>query len=333
VVPQIVLLDYRRPDWEQAAPFFYTSHMAKNGAAFLVALTGVVIYQLLRWLGLGRVALLATVIAALGSSLWATASQALWQHGPAALALSLTLALLLPPGAGRSRLFLAGLAAALVAAARPQNIVLVLPIAAWVAWRYRRDALWFLPAPIALGAAVVGINYWYFGTAGGGYNEIEPLALTRTTSPATDDRRVRGPPNAARSEPRALRIQPWTALALASLPATHRRIAQWPLLRVALWSLVPFFLFLSMFAAWWGGWSFGPRYCTDVIPLFAILPASRSTGHCGAAGRCSPPCSSPVRSRSASRSSGPSTSRARGTRSRPTSTARTSGCGTGGTPS
>ena len=273
VVPQIVLLDYRRPDWEQAAPFFYTSHMAKNGAAFLVALTGVVIYQLLRWLGLSRVALLATVIAALGSSLWATASQALWQHGPAALALSLTLALLLPPGAGRSRLFLAGLAAALVAAARPQNIVLVLPIAAWVAWRYRRDALWFLPAPIALGTAVVGINYWYFGTAGGGYNEIEPLALYshNITSYWTTDV-FGGAAGTLLSPSHGLFVfSPWTALALASLPATHRRIAQWPLLRVALWSLVPFFLFLSMFAAWWGGWSFGPRYCTDVIPLFAIL--------------------------------------------------------------
>src|SRR5205085_5056713 len=36
-------------------------------------------------------------------------------------------------------------------------------------------------------------------------------------------------------------------------------------------ALVPYLLVLSMYWCWWGGWSFGPRFWTDAIPLFAIL--------------------------------------------------------------
>ena len=275
VAPQIMVLDRVRPGWEQTSPYVYAAFMAKNAAALCAALTGVVIYQLLRQLGLHRVALLATLIATLGSTLWVLASQALWQHAPAALALSLTVALLLRTDAGPLRLFTAGVAAAVVVAVRPQNLALVLPVAAWVAWRYRRAALWFLPAPLVLGAAVVGANYWYFGTASGGYREIEPLALPSHNIAGywTTDI-VGGAAGTLFSPSRGLFVfSPWTALALASLPATYARIAARPLLRVVLWSLVPFFLMLSSYAAWWGGWSWGPRYCTDALPVFAVMLA------------------------------------------------------------
>ena len=52
--------------------------------------------------------------AALGSNLWCTASQSLWQHGPAALMLTLVVLLLLPESPSRLRFVLAGLAAALL---------------------------------------------------------------------------------------------------------------------------------------------------------------------------------------------------------------------------
>lgn len=272
-LPQLAVLDLMHPGWEQQAPLQYAALMAKHSAALLAALTGVALFQVLCMLGLGRVALLTTVIACLGSTLWTVGSQALWQHGPAALALAVVLALLLPAGAGRVRLLLAGAATGIIFSVRPQNIVLALPIAAWVVWRYRRHAVWFLPPPFLLGAAVVAINYWYFGTASGGYREIEPLALEshKISGYWTADL-IGGAAGTFFSPSHGLFIfSPWTALALACLPATRDRIAGWPIVRIAVWSLVPFFILLSAFATWWAGWSFGPRYCTDVIPLFAVL--------------------------------------------------------------
>jgi hypothetical protein len=276
IAPQIVLLDQLRPRWEQRAPALYSEHMSKNGAAAFVAATGVILFQLLRLVGFGRVALVATLIAVLGSGLWVLASQALWQHGPAAFGLALTLLLLVQPNAGPARLLAAGIAASLIAGARPQNITLTLPIATWVVWRYRWDAVWFLPGPVLLGAFVVGANYWYFGTAAGGYNEIEPLALASHQIPGywTSDV-LTGAVGTLVSPSRGLFIfSPWTLLALLCLPATYQRFAPWPLLRVAIWSLIPFSALLFSYAAWWGGWSWGARYCTDAIPIFAILLAA-----------------------------------------------------------
>ena len=84
--PQFAALDLLRPNWERENREAYLSLVAKNTQAIVAALIGVVLFGVLQNLGLGRVALSTTLIAALGSNLWAVASQAPWQHGAAALA-------------------------------------------------------------------------------------------------------------------------------------------------------------------------------------------------------------------------------------------------------
>jgi len=134
IAPQLVVLDAVQPRWEQQQAFLiWPMLMGKNAAALLAALTGVALLALLRRLTSEHFAILAAAIAALGSTLWAVASQSMWQHGPAALALTLAVALLLAPGASRSRLCLAGLAAAVLVGVRPQDIVFSLAIFAWAA--------------------------------------------------------------------------------------------------------------------------------------------------------------------------------------------------------
>ncbi len=66
---------------------------------------------------------------------------------------------------------------------------------------------------------------------------------------------------------------PWVALALAAMPLVASRLAPHRLIVWLLLALIPYFLLLSKYAVWWGGHCFGPRYWTDVIPLFAILLA------------------------------------------------------------
>src|SRR5262249_2532318 len=100
--PQMLVRDLLSTHWDQGGLLlFNTLVMGKTSASLIAALTGVAIFQLLRALGLERVALLTALFAGLGSTLYAVAAQALWQHGPAALSLTLALILLLPERIGR----------------------------------------------------------------------------------------------------------------------------------------------------------------------------------------------------------------------------------------
>ena len=71
-----------------------------------------------------------------------------------------------------------------------------------------------------------------------------------------------------RAESEGDNYTPWVALVLVASGLASHRLIVWLLL-----ALIPYFLLLSKYAVWWGGHCFGPRYSTDVIPLFAILLA------------------------------------------------------------
>ncbi len=124
--PQVAMLDLYRPGWDRdrRVALAESLRMAKLSMALVVALAGVVLHRLLLALGVGRAAVPAALAACLGSDLWTVGSQALWQHGPAALALVTAIALLHPQPVGRGRLALAGALTALLVACRPLDIVL-----------------------------------------------------------------------------------------------------------------------------------------------------------------------------------------------------------------
>jgi hypothetical protein len=273
IAPQIVYEDVTHPRWEGERLIPATEAMAKLAAAAIAALTGVVMLATLRRLGVGGFALPAATIGALGTDLWVVASQALWQHGPAALALAAAIALLVAPAPGRARLVAAGVAIAVLVCVRPQNAVFAAPLVAWMLWQDRRSARWLLAAPLVLGGAMVASNVWYFGSALGGYAELEAMLPVshRVAGYWTGDV-IAGAAGTLVSPSRGLFVFcPWIAVALAVLPFTWRRLQAWPLVRCALLALPVFLAQLATFAIWWGGHSFGPRFWIDATPLFTIL--------------------------------------------------------------
>lgn len=273
--PQLWALDRRYPEWEgdRRTAVYWVRKLGKGSAAAMAAITGAILYLLLSSLQLGAAALPATLIAALGSNLWMTASQSLWQHGPAALSLTVALALLTPPPRARVRLLLAGVACAAIIYSRPTDLVAPLLISLWVVRRYRRAALWFGALPIALGGVLIGYNLWYFGRVSGGYGELVDMdpVLHGIDSFWSADPLGSGLGTLISPSHGLFIFTPWIPLALAAVPVVVRRIACWPLIATVLWTLPLFLLQLSLQSTWWAGWSFGPRYWTDVIPLFAIL--------------------------------------------------------------
>jgi hypothetical protein len=273
--PQLALLDRVLPRWtsDPLVYWWWLRTIAKNAAAVVGALTGVLLYRLLLQLGLAEVALLATLAAALGSNLWMVGSQAPWLHGTVALFLTLSLLLLVPAPAARWRLAAGGLAMAAAVCARPTSAVFALPLALWALLALGRRALWLLLPAGAVGALLLAHNWTVFGNLTGGLGEIEAMGHAQhgvegvvTREPLTSFAGTLLSPS------RGLFVfSPWALLALAALPATAARIAAFPVLRSVLLGLVPFAAVNGAYAVWWGGWSFGPRYWTEAMPLFGVL--------------------------------------------------------------
>jgi hypothetical protein len=277
VAPQVAVLDFRQPGWDSnpVLAIHESRVMVKRSMAVLVALTGVILYRVLLSLRLRRSALPAVLAACLGSDLWTVASQAAWQHGPAAISLVTVIVLLLPQPIYRRRLTLAGLATAWLVACRLMDITFAVAIVGWLGWNNRRALLWFLPAPILVGLALLGYNYWFFGSIVGGQAWLEqrhPVFHGVTGVWSTNF--LHGLCGTLFSPNRGLLVfSPWVAVALATLavPAVRHELAAHSLICVLLASLAPYLLMLSKYSVWWGGHCFGPRYWTDAIPLFAIL--------------------------------------------------------------
>lgn len=277
VAPQLAVADRRGgPDWERDdhRALALVSAMAKNSAAALTALTGVALYLLLYRIGCASVAVAATVITLLGSNLWMTASQSPWQHGGAALALTVTLLLLATPRPGRGELAAAGAALGMLVCCRLQNAILAAVIGlAVVAWQGRR-AVWFLPGAALLVALLLGWNLREFGSPVGGYAELEGVLVRAhaVAGPWGTDPWWDGIAGTLFSPSRGLLVfSPWVIVAVAALPATWPRLRPFPALRASAAALVPHLVLVSMISTWWAGWSFGPRYWTDVMPVFGLL--------------------------------------------------------------
>ena len=153
VLPQVAFMDWFRPGWYRQPLLAYDVYgqIARRSIAVLMSLAAVILYGLLISLGLRRVALPVTLAAALGSNLWTVASQAMWQHGPAAFSLIVAIALLRPTPIPRWRLILAGVATAFLFSCRLIDGLFAAVIVLWLARTQPKGLFWFLPAPPSRG--------------------------------------------------------------------------------------------------------------------------------------------------------------------------------------
>jgi hypothetical protein len=276
--PQYAYLDATRPGWDRdpvrARAAARTA--SKHAAAVLAALAVVVLDRLLRRLGFGMAGTAAALVAAFGSGLWSVGSQALWQHGPAVLMFGLALLALTAEHPGPGRLFLGGLATALMVACRAIDLVFALMLLGWVARRHPRGLVAFLPGPLVVGGLLLAWNLATFGTPTGGqaaleamHPELHGVDSTWTANP------LPGFLGTLFSPSRGLMVFcPWVALAVVALPWSWFRIPHRSAARWAVAGLLPYLALLSSYTVWWAGHTFGPRYWTDAVPPLAIALAA-----------------------------------------------------------
>ncbi len=278
--PQLVVLDALRPGWERdpERAEAYLGLLGKNAAAAIASLAIVLLYRWLRGRASARAAMVASLTVALGTDHWAVASQALWQHGPAALCLMVAILLIEGESRPRLRLALAGLAAAMLVACRPVDLVASAVLAFWVMTHRPRPERWAFTLAAGAGAvALCAYNLFYFDTLTGGYAAIEAMhPWAHGTRGSWTAPILQGAVGTLFSPSHGLfAYSPWIALAvaLACLPGTWSRTGGESLGNWLIASLGLSYVVLAKYSCWWGGHCFGPRFWIDVGPIFGLILA------------------------------------------------------------
>jgi hypothetical protein len=253
-----------------AADLFAVSPvLEKVSASAIAALAVVFIYLTLRRWVSARAAFLASVGLGLGTSMWATASQMLWQHGPVALGIAAGVFFLTDPERSIHSAILSGLAYSLAIASRPTAAFF------WMAaigalllertplrQRFIRAA-WFAAAGIPAVLFSFAFNLYWYSTPLGGYSlAVHDLAWSDLP---------KGAAGLLLSPNRGLFIfTPIALLGIIGLVRSFRRLREEPHLPMLAIAAMAHFLLISGYAEWIGGWSFGPRYMVDVLPILAL---------------------------------------------------------------
>jgi hypothetical protein len=248
-------------------------HFEKEVACLLGALAVALFFMCARRIAPPFVAAVATAVFAFGTEMWTIGSQALWQHGPINLFVLLMFYAFLRseasgPGSKRSFwLALAGAAGGFLWVIRPTAIVFGAAGLIFAALYYRREA-W--PAVLAfLAGTIPGLlwNAYFFHSLLGGYAfnvaryAFDPLENLRTLAAITF------------SPSRGLfTFSPVLLFSIAGAVACFRRRDATARLLAALGVAAACSIFsFAFFTEWWGGFSFGPRYLSDVAAVGALL--------------------------------------------------------------
>ncbi len=232
--------------------------LAKLAASAIEAFAVACVYAALRQVTAPRAAAFLTFAYALGTMALSVASQLFWQHAPTQALVALALLLLLRQDGAR-----AGLPLGFALLVRPQTGIVVLALAAFVAHR-RRAAL---PRFVAWGVATLPFLAVYDAALFG-----SPFQLPASQVPLVAD--LTGVAGLLVSPSRGLLVySPFLLAALVALAASWR---WWPtddrvwLMRYGALAFVASLLFFGAYTDWEGGWTFGNRYLTDILPIYLL---------------------------------------------------------------
>ncbi len=253
--------------WRPELVILLSRVLEKLTASLIAAATVWCLFLLSRRLMSERRALLAACVYAFATNTWSTSSQALWQHGPAELAMVLSLLFLQTFLDGDRRPWMAagaGLFVALAPVIRPADapffVASVVVLGIWA----KRDGLlrWYALGGGLCGGALAAWNLWLFGDLRGLYTPAFEYPFWEglgglTVSPSHG----------------LLVFSPVLAFALFGAwrwlrdrPARGREVYAIALLFVA-----GELLLCAKWWSWWGGECYGPRMMADAVPFLVLL--------------------------------------------------------------
>jgi hypothetical protein len=270
VAPAVLWLEWtEKPD--PARWIAVTRTLEKVAATVLTALAVVVFDAVCLQLGAAPgLALAATLTFAFGSQAYGTSSQALWQHGPGCLTIVCALWCLARASrraatgervAGAVAAFSAS--CALAVAIRPNNVLIVAPLALVALRRHPRQWAALAVPALAGAAALLAWNGLVFGTVSGGYGVAAPMAFDFAAAL----------PGLLLSPGRGLLVYFPVTLVLVLLLVLEPRAYANDLALALLAGIAATLLLTAAWPNWWGGYSYGPRLLSETQPLIVLLVA------------------------------------------------------------
>jgi hypothetical protein len=253
------------------APYERTARLEKLVASGFVGVAAVIMFLIARrFLGAIESTAVALVFA-FSTSMWSTASRALWQHGPSVLFLALALYLTISAADKPHRIILVGVVLGYAYIIRPTNSLSVAFFGFYFLVNFRKYVVGYV-----LGTMVILIPYavqnWL------AYSNIFPpysyQLFERLGTPADI---AQGLVGTLVSPSRGLFV--FTPLFLFSLYGAYLAVArrETPLSRLnpyLIGIVVAHWITTSIFEDWGGAWSIGPRYFVDMIPylMYFLIP-------------------------------------------------------------
>jgi len=237
-------------------------------ASIWIALTACCLYFITIPILGTRTSLFVIFIFAFCTSAWSSASRALWPHGPSMFMLALTLLIIIRSEKKPFLIWLASIPLAFSYIIRPTNIISVIVFTVFVFFRYRKF-FWryFLGLVTLLGIYFV-FSYKTYGAL------ISPTYMNQGVMPEPNF--VEGLLGVLFSPSRGLFI--FSPIFLFIFFGVFLKIKKKQFTthdNYLLAILICHWLMIGMFPRWWGVWSFGPRYFSDIIPylIYFMLPA------------------------------------------------------------
>jgi len=235
-------------------------------ASMLLAASAVMMFLIGRRFLSEKRALILAVLFAVGTSAYSVAGRGLWQHSPSMLLLTIIIYLLVRAEERPELAGWAGLPVALSYTVRPTDSLFVAVFTIYVAVRFRRYLGWYLAAAAPVAAVFLAYNlsiYHYF---------LSPYYRSHLYGflPQYWPQWGVGLAGDVISPSRGLLV--YTPVFLLAIWSMIRRkwrtpIAPWlAVLALAQWLTVSAYV-----ANWWAGHSYGPRFFTDVTPVFVLF--------------------------------------------------------------
>jgi hypothetical protein len=264
------------------SPFF----LEKIAATIVASLSVVIFYLIVRLKFSPAVCVFAVFAYAFATATWQTNSQGLWQHASSNLAvLSLVLCLLkanrVEGNRRRLLLLVAGIFCGLLPGIRPTSSVYAVAATLYALLVYRKEALFLL---LGLPSLLISAswNFYNFGFSlrnfvYGGYTRMsENRDFAQTYYAFTLEQFIKSSTGYLFSPSRGLLV--FSPVVLFAAPGGYhlwkRRLDKDEQLLLAM-STAGLLLFIqySFFKIWGAGWSYGPRYMTDLLPILCLLIA------------------------------------------------------------
>ena len=256
--------------------------LEKLSATLMTALSVVLLLFTLRRLTDERTARYIAVAYAFGTSSFSISSQALWQHGPSQLFLTLTIYCLVR-GIDTPRFAaLAGLPLGMTIICRPSNVLMAIPIAAYVLFERRAQFAGFGLASLPPLAAFMVYNMRYHGSpvsTGFAAGTLDPSRLWGVGSNLFQTPLLEGLAGVLVSPGRGLFVySPILLLSVVGVLMLRSEPRQ-VLLKYLGWAALMNVLLAAKWGIWWGGGSYGPRLLADIAPILSLclyLPLERA---------------------------------------------------------